>query len=180
MNTPTLSVILKVKGNNRQKATVVSATETHAVVKSADDDQTTVNADQVNSANCSLAVLPYFPYLNPQYRHHPPHPRHPPPATHHPPLTTDHPPFPHHPPPNHSFLKLLHADALECTLYQIGQAKKLSSSQFPGAKVTKVKAERRGGLAPERADFVANFLRDKTVVEEVCECKFLTSPRRHP
>ena len=65
------------------------------------------------------------------------------------------------------FDKVLHADAIVCTSHEIRQAKYHAREQFPGARVGKVKRLVGGGISPERANFVAQFLRDPTVVEPV-------------
>ena len=58
-------------------------------------------------------------------------------------------------------------DSIVCTMHQIGEARRHALEHFPGAKYTKVKPVRKGGLGPAEAKEVAEFLRDKTVVEEV-------------
>jgi hypothetical protein len=55
-------------------------------------------------------------------------------------------------------------DSIVCTLHQIGQAKIHAATYFPGAKVVPV-ITRSGGIQPNRAEFVAQFLREKSVSE---------------
>ena len=63
--------------------------------------------------------------------------------------------------------KVVSVDAIQCTIHQIKEARKHAAEHFPGAKYDKGKAVRRGGLAPAEAQEVAEFLRDKSVVEVV-------------
>ena len=67
--------------------------------------------------------------------------------------------------------KVMSVDAIKCTMHQIKEARKHALEHFPGAKYKKAKAVRKGGLKPAEAREVANFLRDKTVVEQVRECE---------
>ena len=60
-------------------------------------------------------------------------------------------------------------EAIECTLHQVQEARKHVVEHFAGAKYTKARAVRKGGLKPAEASEVAKFLRDKTVVEHVSE-----------
>ena len=62
-----------------------------------------------------------------------------------------------------------------CTLDQIKVAKLHAAVHYPGAKVTSV-ITRAGGISPERASFVAEFLRDKTVCE-ASEASLVNSSR---
>jgi hypothetical protein len=54
-------------------------------------------------------------------------------------------------------------DAIECTQHQISRATHHAAERFPGAAVLKEEIIRAGNLSPERAEAVANFLRDPTV-----------------
>ena len=67
--------------------------------------------------------------------------------------------------------KVMSVDAIKCTTHQIQEARKHALQHFAGAKYEKAKAVRKGGLKPAEAREVANFLRDKTVVEQVRECE---------
>jgi hypothetical protein len=62
--------------------------------------------------------------------------------------------------------RVLAPGSVVCTLHQIKEAKIHAGKYFPGAKVAPV-ITRSGGIDPPRAKFVADFLRDKTVVEPV-------------
>jgi hypothetical protein len=53
-----------------------------------------------------------------------------------------------------------------CTQHQVHQAKIHAKEKFPGARVEAV-INTHCGIEPPRAEFVANFLRDATVVEPV-------------
>ena len=57
-------------------------------------------------------------------------------------------------------------DAVRCTQYQISAARTHGTSTFPGAKVAAV-LNAHCGIAPDRAEFVAKYLRDSSVVEPV-------------
>ena len=64
---------------------------------------------------------------------------------------------------------------VDCTKYQISAAKVHALRKFPGAKVCPI-ISRPGGIDPVRAAFVAEFLRDPTVVE-VVEASLANSKR---
>ena len=55
---------------------------------------------------------------------------------------------------------------VQCTSHQIHEAKLHAAKRFPGAKFTPI-ITRAGGIEPARASFVAEILRDPTVVETV-------------
>ena len=54
-------------------------------------------------------------------------------------------------------------DAILCTQHQIKAATHHARERFPGAAVLAIEIVRAGNLSPERAEAVANFLRDPTV-----------------
>ena len=64
--------------------------------------------------------------------------------------------------------KVVRHDAIECTQHQISAATHHAHERFPGAAVLKEEILRAGNLTPERAEAVANFLRDPTVGCRVC------------
>jgi len=55
-------------------------------------------------------------------------------------------------------------DAIVCTPHQISRAAHHVRERFPGAAILKLKILRAGNLTPARAEAVANFLRNPTVV----------------
>ena len=65
-----------------------------------------------------------------------------------------------------AFSRVWNRGAVRCTQHQVHAAKLHAKDNFPGAQVSPT-INPHQGIDKPRADFVANFLRDDTVVEEV-------------